>query len=77
MADKPFKVLQLNTQKKQGTIHSLINDDKFKTFRALLIFEPNAWRNQDGVVILLPMAHHNWIKITSSQIMTKDGPLEV
>ena len=42
MADKPFKILQLNTQKKKGVMHSLINDKEFKTFRALLISEPNA-----------------------------------
>ena len=57
MADKPFKVLQLNTQKKQGTMHSLMNDDEFETFGALLISEPNAWRNQDGVMISSPRAH--------------------
>ena len=71
MADKPFKVLQLNTQKKQETMHSLMNDDEFETFRALLISELNAWRNQDGVVISSSMAHHNWTKIIPSQINNK------
>ena len=59
MADKLFKVLQLNTQKKQETMHSLMNDGEYKTFGALLISKPNAWRDQDGVVISLPMAHRN------------------
>ena len=34
MADKPFKILQLNTQKKQGVMHSLMNDEKLETFGA-------------------------------------------
>ena len=42
MVDKPFKVLQLNTQKKQETMYSLINNSEFETFRALLISELNA-----------------------------------
>ena len=71
MADKPFKVLQLNTQKKQETMHSLMNDGEFETFGALLISEPKAWRNQDGVVISSPMAHRNWTKITTSQMNNK------
>ena len=37
MADKPFKVLQLNTQKKRETMHSLMNDGEFETFGAMLI----------------------------------------
>ena len=42
MVNKLLKVLQLNTQKKQGTMHSLINNNKLKIFGALLISEPNA-----------------------------------
>ena len=68
MADKTFKVLQLNTQKKQETMHSLINDGEFKTFRALLISKSNAWRDQDEVVISSPIAYHNWTKITPSHM---------
>ena len=68
MADKPFKVLQLNTQKKQEIMHSLMNDGEFETFGALLISEPNAWRNQDGIVISSPMAHRHWTKMTPSQM---------
>ena len=49
-------------------MHSLMNDGEFETFRALLISEPNAWKNQGGVVISSPMAHRNWIKITTSQM---------
>ena len=71
MVDKPFKVLQLNTQKKQETMYSLMNNGEFKTFGALLISELNAWRNQDGVIISSPMTHYNWTKITPSQINNK------
>ena len=68
MADNLFKVLQLNTQKKQGAMHSLMNDKEFELFGALLISEPNAWRNQDGAVITSPMAHHNWTRIVPSLV---------
>ena len=68
MADKLFKVLQLNTQKKQGVIHSLINDKEFKLFGALLISELNAWRNRNGAVILSPTAHRNWTRVVPSLV---------
>ena len=52
-------------------MHSLMNDKEFEAFGALLISEPNAWRNQDGVVISSPMAHRNWTKVVPSFINDK------
>ena len=49
-------------------MHSLINNEEFKSFGALLISELNVYRNQDGIVILLPMAHCNWTKVVPSLI---------
>ena len=72
MAYKPFKIFQLNTEKKQGAMHSLMNDEELQTFGALLISEPNAWTNQDGIVISSPMAHRNWTEVVVPSLIT-DG----
>ena len=63
MGDKSFQILQINAQKRPLVIHSVINNESLKDFEVILILEPHIWRNKEGRVILIPTAHHNWIKI--------------
>ena len=63
MGDKLFQILQINAQKRPLVIHSMMNNESLKDFKAILISEPHVWRNKEGRVILTPTAHYNWTKI--------------
>ena len=43
-------------------MHSIINNESLKDFRALLIQEPHVWRNNKGKAILTLLSHVNWTK---------------
>ena len=74
MDPEPFEILQFNTQKRMGAMHSIMNDESLKYFGVLLILEPHVWKNSEGKAIFTPMAHSNWTK-TEPTVCNDEGRL--
>ena len=70
-----LQVLQLNVGKRETTQLSLLNDDSLQDFSVLAISEPYSWRTNDNSVVVTPVRHYHWTKITPTLLHSGRWPI--
>lgn len=71
---KNMRVFQLNTQKRDTVLLSVMNDDNLNDFTILAISEPFA-RKIGGAVMTAPNIHSNWTKMTPTLTHDTQWPI--
>jgi len=60
MKEESLMIVQANVQKNANTLHAILNDEELRDHAAVLVQEPNCFRNDEGETVVPPLSSRSW-----------------